>query len=153
MIKQYQRMFTFAMVGGCGFLVDATSLFVLSHWLPLPLARGAAFWIAATSNWWLNRQLTFRENKNTTPISQQWGQFLAASCVGFIPNVGCYSVLMWLETSLFMTLGDMNPGSMTEYSARFIQCWPYLAMIPGILLGMVINYTLADRWVFRSAPA
>lgn len=87
MTKQYQRMFTFAMVGGCGFLVDATSLFVLSHCLPLPLARGAAFWIAATSNWWLNRQLTFRENKNTTPISQQWGQFLAASCVGFIPNV------------------------------------------------------------------
>lgn len=60
---------------------------------------------------------------------------------------------MWLETSLFMTLEDMNPGGMTEYSARFIQCWPYLAMIPGILLGMVINYTLADRWVFRSAPA
>lgn len=29
--------------------------------------------------------------------------------------------------------------------------WPYVAMIPGILLGMLTNFILSERWVFRLA--
>ena len=153
MNKQYQRLLTFAMVGGCGFLVDAASLYLLSLWFPLPLARGGAFWLAASSNWWLNRQVTFRHVNAVMPAPQQWGQFLVASCIGFIPNVGCYWLLMeWVEPGN-MILSSAVFNSAVQDSTIFVRYWPYLAMIPGILLGMVINFTLADRWVFRSASA
>ena len=31
--------------------------------------------------------------------------------------------------------------------------WPFAAMVPGVLLGLLSNYMFSDRWVFRSAVA
>ncbi|WP_369921910.1 GtrA family protein [Marinomonas polaris] len=53
----------FAIVGGAGFLVDLASMLLLSIWLPHIVARGFAFWVAASSNWWWNRTITFTDPK------------------------------------------------------------------------------------------
>lgn len=119
----------FAVVGGVGFIVDSISLVLLNQLFPLVLARGVAFWVAASSNWYLNRHFTFLNGATARPAVAQWGQFLFASCIGFVPNWGCY---WWLVTN-------------TEWA----ELHPVLAMVPGIGLGMCVNYALSKYWVFR----
>ncbi|MEH6443548.1 MAG: GtrA family protein [Oceanospirillaceae bacterium] len=125
----------FACVGSIGFCVDALSLVLLAVYLPLPIARALSFWIAASSNWWLNRNFTFKHtskqhcDKKKRASCRQWLLFLCVSCIGFIPNWLCYVLLIehfiWAEQM------------------------PVIAIIPGILLSMFLNYTLSKCWVFK----
>lgn len=120
----------FALVGGMGFIVDLLAMILFSTFLPLLSARLLAFFFAVNSNWLLNRSFTFktqRENSNGS-LMQEWSKFLSASCVGAIPNLLCYWLLV---TGL----------SLTGNTA-------IIAIIPGIIFGMLVNYLLADRWVF-----
>jgi len=142
------KLLKFAGVGSIGFIVDAAVMFALSfHILPMP-ARALAFWVAASSNWWLNRQFTFKHHDTTRPL-QQWRRFLTVSCIGFIPNWGCYGVLMQIVDinllSAFLIESDANPNLVSLNT----MAWPFVAMVPGVLLGMLSNYLLAERWVFR----
>lgn len=131
----------FAIVGGFGFLVDLTSMALLSIWLPHLVARGIAFWIAASSNWWWNRTITFHHLEGTEKCTNkkaaalQLMQFLGGSVVAFIPNWGCYLILM-----------SQPPENIT-----LALIWPYLAMVPGILVGMALNYMFSRFWVFSPA--
>ncbi|ETI61290.1 GtrA family protein [Marinomonas profundimaris] len=129
----------FAIVGGFGFLVDLISMVLLSLWLPHLTARGFAFWIAASSNWWWNRHITFTDaqpTKHKKAAAMQWMQFLGGSVVAFIPNWGCYLFLM------------SHPPAIID--TTFSLLWPYLAMIPGVLVGMILNYVFSRFWVFTS---
>ncbi|MGR5062895.1 GtrA family protein [Photobacterium sp. DNB22_13_2] len=137
------RFLRFAFVGGCGFLVDVAATYMLSHFVVVEVARGCAFWIAASSNWWLNRLFTFEGAQQKHPF-KQWLQFLSASSIGFLPNWVCYWML--LNSSLEQTTSAL-------ISIDIAIWWPYLAMIPGILLGMMVNFSLSERWVFRVAAA
>ncbi|MBJ7537521.1 GtrA family protein [Marinomonas transparens] len=145
MSRFFSNTFTrFAIVGVVGFLVDLVSMLLLSVWLPHTIARGIAFWIAASSNWWWNRRITFIETRHTKHKKAallQWLQFLAGSLVAFIPNWACYLALLSLQSSI------TNP--------TLSQIWPYLAIIPGILVGMGINYVFSRYWVFsqKKTPA
>lgn len=127
------KLFRFALVGGLGFLVDLTAMLLLSFLLPWLPARAGAFWLAASSNWWFNRKLTF--SSDDPQYVRQWLNFLLSSCIGFIPSWGCY---WWL----------MRDFSSADTLPLYEVLWPYLAMVPGVLLGMVVNFLLADRWVF-----
>lgn len=132
----------FGLVGGAGFVVDVTAMALLSQWLPMSSARAGSFWVAASSNWCLNRQLTFKKQQ-TKNKTKEWLKFLTSFCFGFIPNWGCYALLipkLGFFISLFESLG-LNHD-------LFISTIPYLLMIPGILLGMIINFNFADKWVF-----
>jgi len=138
-----KKSILFGLVGGAGFVVDVTAMAVLSQWLPMPSARAGAFWVAASSNWWLNRQLTFKKQQNQSKVNE-WLKFLLSSCFGFIPNWGCYALLI-PKLNLFISLIE-NIGLTHTFFASSL---PYLLMIPGILFGMAINFTLADKWVFK----
>ena len=131
----------FAIVGGIGFLVDLSCMLVLAIWLPPAVARGIAFWIAASSNWWWNRSITFSDvnpdNTNKKAAALQLTQFLGGSVVAFVPNWGCYLILMSQPPALH------NP--------TLSLLWPYLAMIPGILVGLFLNYAFSRFWVFSPA--
>ena len=129
------------MVGAGGFLVDVLVTYMLSQVVFAELARGVAFWVAASSNWWLNRQFTFSSNQKEQPL-KQWLQFLGASSIGFLPNWGCYWLLM---------NSDIGLATSSILSIEISIWWPYVAMVPGILLGMGVNFILSDRWVFRLA--
>ncbi|MGJ8646704.1 MAG: GtrA family protein [Marinomonas colpomeniae] len=131
----------FAMVGAIGFLVDLSSMLLFSLWLSHTTARGLAFWVAASSNWWLNRHFTFacptnNKESNKKAAVLQWMQFIGSSMLAFIPNWGCYVLLL--------TLQPLVPNPTISL------LWPYLAMIPGVLIGMIANYLLARFWVFSS---
>ena len=130
----------FALVGGIGFLVDLTCMVLLSFWLPHLLARAIAFWVAASSNWWWNRTITFTNNKaldtNKKTAVLQWLQFIGGSLIAFIPNWGCYVLLMSQPPILDNSISVL---------------WPYLAMIPGVLIGMMLNYAFSRFWIFTPA--
>ncbi len=137
------RMIRFALVGGAGFIVDVMALALFSSIVPFVFARAGSFWIAATSNWWCNRVFTFRDAEKRTPV-MQWLKFLLCVCFSFLPNWGCYWMLLeWFEPTMIENITGQNV-------ALF---WPYVAMIPGILLGMLTNFILSELWVFRLAEA
>ncbi|PJE57170.1 GtrA family protein [Marinomonas sp. BSi20584] len=133
----------FAIVGGAGFLVDLASMLLLSIWLPHLVARGFAFWVAASSNWWWNRTITFtvpkqeKTSDSKKAAALQWMQFLGSSVIAFVPNWGCYLILM------------SQPPATSNSTLTLL--WPYLAMIPGILIGMMLNYVFSRYWVFSPA--
>ncbi|BFM48634.1 GtrA family protein [Marinomonas sp. THO17] len=123
----------FALVGGIGFLVDMSSFALLSHWLDYAVARGLAFWIATSSNWWWNRHFTFAQQNKAAIV--EWLQFLGGSIVAFVPNMICYVILNQLDAMQHLAFGH------------------YIALVPGVLLGMMINYSLSRYWIFSSPPA
>lgn len=125
----------FALVGGFGFVVDLTSLMLLSQCVPYPIARGLSFWVAASSNWWWNRHFTFSNGRHKKTAVVEWLQFLSGSLMAFIPNLGIYLLLLHVQPS-------------TQYQGLTI-LWPYFAMIPGVIISMCINYSLSRYWVFR----
>jgi len=129
-----KKYWQFAVVGSIGFMVDLATMSLSSMVMPLLTARCLAFFVAANSNWLLNRSITFAAQNSKTPLSlqqniNQWTKFICSSCVGAIPNVVCY----WGLTTAFSLTGALA----------------ILAIIPGILLGILVNFTLADRWVFQ----
>jgi len=133
------KFLKFGLVGGAGFVVDLTAMTLLSAVMPVIPARAGAFWVAASLTWWFNRQFTFKSAERRAPL-RQWLKFLLTACVGFIPNWGCYWMLIeWVDKSWLMQLAG----------SKGLLIWPLVAMIPGILLGVVANFTLATRWVYR----
>ncbi len=48
-------------------------------------------------------------------------------------------LIEWVDKSWLMQLAG----------SKGLLIWPLVAMIPGILLGVVANFTLATRWVYR----
>jgi len=143
------KLLKFASVGSIGFAVDATVMFILSFYIAAIPARGCAFWVAASSNWWFNRRFTFKAGDSAKPL-QQWWRFLAVSCIGFIPNYGCYWLLMQIvDINLFGTF--LAQYSLLQLDHLIEMVWPFVAMVPGVLLGLLCNYLLAERWVFKEA--
>jgi len=123
----------FALVGGTGFVVDATVLMIAYQLLQIDLliARTLAFFVAASSNWLLNRLFTFSERDLSGNKSAEWMRFVSSAVVSAIPNVGIFYLLM-------LFLPETLP-------------WIFIAMACGILVGYFCNYQLAKHWVYKSA--
>ena len=127
------RFLRFGLVGGAGFVVNEAALFVviaLVHLGP-KLAQIPAFFVAVTFTWWGNRVLTFREHAAQTSLFREWGKFVAANGLGAVVNYAVYVSLL----------------SFAPYPANI----PYVALAAGTLVGLVFNFTLSKRFVFRSA--
>jgi len=119
-------------VGGVGFLVDSSILIILFNGLQLDLsvARLAAFFCAATSNWILNRIFTFGDAVLNQKRTLEWIRFIGSALLSAIPNLGTFFCLVAI-------LPETLP-------------WIIFAMCCGILAGYFCNYQLARLWVFRS---
>src|ERR1051326_5356088 len=91
----------FALVGCAGFVVDAG---VLNAMLALGAdrytGRIVSYLAAATFTWALNRNYTFRAQRNERLVSE-WGRFLAANAVGGLINWGTYAILVALSATVF----------------------------------------------------
>lgn len=126
------RLVKFAIVGGIGFIVDAFVFALLFYMAGLPLysARIVAFICAATSTWLGNRLLTFSD-RSPEPKLTQWLRFMLSASVSAVPNL----LVFMLITHLF---GSQGITAM-------------LALVCGVLVGMVSNYTLSSKWVFKSS--
>ena len=125
------RVASFLAVGASGFVVDvACYLSLQALGLEHRLARFLSFWPALTWNWRLNRVLTFAERPRRPP-ARQWGQFALASLLGLGVNVGSYALLTTF----------VGPFAQRRLSA----------LIVGVALGSVVNYLLANGYVYRRA--
>ncbi|EKO3851380.1 GtrA family protein [Vibrio harveyi] len=126
------RLLTFAMVGGVGFIVDTLIFMVLFQWagVELMMARGLAFCVAATTTWLGNRCLTFSQSTKDRAFNQ-WQKFMLSASISALPNFAVFKV----TTLLLGTQGTTV----------------YIALVMGVLAGMVSNYLLSMHWVFQQS--
>ncbi|ELY1986437.1 GtrA family protein [Vibrio harveyi] len=126
------RLLTFAMVGGVGFIVDTLIFMVLFQWagVELMIARGLAFCVASTTTWLGNRCLTFSQSTKDRAFNQ-WQKFMLSASISALPNFAVFKV----TTLLLGTQGTTV----------------YIALVMGILAGMVSNYLLSMHWVFQQS--
>jgi putative flippase GtrA len=118
----------FGIVGGIGFVFDTAVVYALRRSLGLYVAGVAAYLVAATVTWALNRAYTFR-GASRAPAHVQWAKFLLANLFGFVLNRGTYAVLV---TAVPLCAEQ-----------------PVLAVAAGCLAGMFVNFSLTRRMVFR----
>ncbi len=118
----------FGTVGVAGFLVDTATVYALRRWLGLYGAGMAAYLVAATVTWLLNRLWTFR-GLGSGPVHHQWARFLTANLSGFVLNRGTYALLV------------------TFVSVCAEQ--PVYAVAAGAIAGMFVNFGLSRAIVFR----
>lgn len=124
--------FRFGLVGAAGFVVNEAALWLFLSLLHMNRysAQIPAFFVAVTFTWWGNRVLTFREHAAKSSLVREWGKFVAANGLGAIANY-----------ALYVTLLRFAP-----YPANI----PYIALGAGTLLGLIFNFTLSKRFVFRA---
>jgi putative flippase GtrA len=118
----------FGVVGLIGLVVDTSTVYGLRHSLGLYGAGLVAYVAAASSNWVLNRLWTFR-GLGSGPAHRQWGRFMIANLAGFVLNRGTYVILV------------------TLVAAAAAQ--PVIATAAGSAAGMLVNFNLSRRLVFR----
>jgi putative flippase GtrA len=125
----------FAVIGALGMPVDWVVLQLMVHLGTGPyLGRVISWFCAATFTWTGNRYFTFAATRARGPAGagKEWLRFLAANAVGGLVNVGLYSVLVRFAPPPF---NDLT-----------------VALVLGVLLGLVFNFTLSKKLVFRSNP-
>ncbi len=118
----------FGSVGVAGFVVDTATVYALRHALGLYGAGMAAYLVAASVTWILNRLWTFR-GQGTGPVHRQWARFLVVNMSGFVLNRGTYALLV-----TFVPLCAEQP---------------VYAVAAGAVAGMFVNFGLSRRVVFR----
>ena len=127
------RFLRFGVVGAAGYVVNAAILFIVHNVLGVdPYSAGAvSIFLSMNFTWVGNRFLTFPgESARSGPaIFQEWARFIASNAVGAAVNYAIYATLVRFG------LPPLNN--------------PYLAQIAGVLAGLVFNYTLSKRVVFR----
>jgi putative flippase GtrA len=119
----------FGAVGAVGFLIDTATVYALRGAIGLIGAGMAAYVVAASANWLLNRSWTFRGQGRRRPAHRQWLLFLLANLLGFALNRGAYSALV--------------------LCVPLCAAQPVLAVAAGALAGMLVNFSLSRRVVFR----
>jgi putative flippase GtrA len=123
----------FAIVGSAGFFVNEVALYGALHFLKLNPYAGAifAFLVTVTFTWGGNRFLTFRGEAahRLRDVLEEWLKFVAANTLGFGVNYAVYAALV-----------TFAPAPLNS---------PYLALACGTLAGLVFNFTLSKRFVFR----
>jgi putative flippase GtrA len=118
----------FGIVGVVGFFFDTATVYALRHRFGLIAAGFAAYLVAATVTWSLNRIWTFG-GRGQISAPRQWGLFLALNAVGMVLNRGTYVALV-----------TVSPVCAAE---------PVLAIAAGCLAGLTSNFLLSRAYVFR----
>src|SRR4051812_20444529 len=126
--RTFRQFAQFGAVGLSGFAVDVLVVYGLRHSVGLVGAGLLAYLAAATSNWALNRAWTFRHAGRERPV-RQWLMFLAANALGFVLNRGTYLLLIAL--------------------VPLCREQPVFAIAAGVGAGLLANFNLSRRLVFR----
>jgi len=128
------RFLRFALVGGAGFLVNEAALWAALTLLGVGKYTGGVigFLAAVTFTWWGNRTLTFpdRAANGLQALFLEWLRFVGANGVGFAVNYGLYAALV-----------TFAPAPADN---------PYIALACGTVAGLVFNFILSSRLVYRA---
>lgn len=129
------RTFIFAVAGTVGFVVDSGILQLLAGVLHVQvhLARVVSFLIAMTTTWQINRRFTFREGRQSQTLLGEWLRYFASSLLGGATNYGAFAISI-----------AVSP---------FIRSHLVIGVAIGSLVGMVTNYVLYSRFVFKPSAS
>ena len=129
----------FAIIGGVGFVVDSTILAADTNWLGMDPFKGRvlSMFCAMCCTWLGNRYFTFpshRARGSLGAIFHEWSKFVAANILGALVNYGVYAALLHFASP---PLGNK-----------------YVALVVGVLAGLIFNFTLSKTLVFtgRTPP-
>jgi putative flippase GtrA len=126
------RLPRFALVGTVGFIADACILYgLLSIGVGPFSARLVSFLAAVFVTWQLNRRMTFDVPANNDSIREGFSYLLAMSFGGVL-NLMTYTAVISINTTQFWS--------------------PALGVAAGSLVGLFVNYSLANKWVFGIKP-
>jgi putative flippase GtrA len=124
----------FACVGGAGYVVNAGVLAFDTDVLRLGFEPGLAFaiFISMCFTWIGNRYLTFAGQRARGPkgMAQEWLKFMGANAVGAVVNYAVGVAVMHFAAHPFDN--------------------KYIAQACGVLAGLVFNFTLSKKLVFRA---
>jgi dolichol-phosphate mannosyltransferase len=125
------RFFKFAVVGGSGVLVNMGVLFVLTEWIGLYylISSLVAIELSIISNFILNDFWTWGDRKDFTGSGFFIRMIKYNISAGTAAFTGNYFTLILL-TELF-------------------GLYYILSNLIGIAVGVIINYSLNDRWTYR----
>jgi putative flippase GtrA len=125
------RFLRFAFIGTLGFVVTWVALYLALHLAHLDKYSGwfAAFLVGVTFTWWGNRTLTFSDRAVRSGLAREWLVFFLGNSLGALANFAVYFVLVTFVPPPF---GD-----------------PLVAIVAGTLVGLVFNFTVSSRVVFR----
>lgn len=126
------RFLRFAAVGTAGFVVNWIALYLALHLAHLDKysAWFAAFFVGVTFTWWGNRTLTFADRAASQGLVREWLTFFVANSLGALANFAVYFVLVTFA------------GPPVDN--------PLVAIVAGTLVGLVFNFTVSARFVFRA---
>lgn len=129
---------SFCIVGGGGFVVDAGTLAIALNLLHLDAYSGRilSYLVAATFTWVLNRRFTFGASRNGNLLAE-WVRYLLAGAVGGLANFAAYSAVVALVHHFIGTTGAIAAIA------------PYAGVGVGSALGLMVNFTLTRKLVFR----
>ncbi len=130
-----RRFFFFCVGGGLAFLVDAglLHLLVVTGGLDPYIARLCSFMSAVTNTWLFNRSFTFSPGQvRGWALLHEWARYVASQLGGFAVNYAVYAAMVW--------------------SLVLVRQWPVLGVAAGSVAGLLVNYVLAQRYVFIERP-
>ena len=126
-------MLRFGIVGASGVIVDsAVLLAILAMGGSLYSGRIISYLVAASTNWALNRVWTF-QGRNAGAAHVQWMRFILVNLIGFAVNYGTYVALL--------------------KCVPLVTAFPVLGVAAGALTGMLGNFLLSRRFVYRREQA
>ena len=130
MLKQILR---FGAVGGVGFIVDASMLWLLLRLGLNPFtARALSFPVAVFVTWILNRTWTFAVDPDASK-TRELNRYVAVQLTGAAANYCAYSIVI----------------SHFAHTGRVI----FIALVFGSFVGMFINFWGARQFAFRATKS
>tara|TARA_R110002095_G_scaffold115506_4_gene100786 strand:- start:3663 stop:4775 length:1113 start_codon:yes stop_codon:yes gene_type:complete len=131
--KNYAYFLQFAVIGLSGVFINLLMLSLLMNWLMRPLAVALSIWSSMSTNFLLNRNITFAYAKHA-PILKQYLSYCGSCLTGAFFN--------WLTTNVLCNSIDYFENNVL------------LAAFIGILTGMGFNFVLCRYLVFtKHKPA
>ena len=126
-VEQARR---FCLVGGLGFLIDASILQLISSFLGINpfLGRVISYITAATTTWRLNRTFTFGKDAQTMS-HREWIQYVVLNAIGGGVNYLVYGVVISIRD---------------PYQGYLI-----IGVAAGSIVGLVCNFSVNKWLVFR----
>ncbi|MGA4669848.1 GtrA family protein [Propionibacteriaceae bacterium Y1923] len=161
--RHLRQFIQFGMVGGSGILVNLAVTIVLK-WLvphyqdrvfPIPATPFGVYWyhviavaaflVANTWNYQLNRSWTFRSTAHHAPWWKGLASFMSIGLVALVVGLGIQTLLLKVDSPLYLGQIDWMDDS------NGLRTKLYWATLIQIAVTMPINFVVNKLWTFRSA--
>ncbi|ULR88097.1 GtrA family protein [Comamonas sp. B21-038] len=128
-IKIKRSVLWFLIAGSLAFVVDVAVLTLLRDTLGVYAARAVSFWLAATTTWLINRNISFAGRSASGGLLTEYLRYLGLMLGGGAVNLAVYSLLAWIF--------PQGPQ------------WLMLYVAAGTLVAMTVNYLSMTRLLYR----